>query len=530
MYAKHFIPPPSTLAVELQFDFHLSHNSDYPVVIHPLGDGTLKTYTYSDIVPAIHRCASFFLSSISVDQGTTPIVAFSTTSDALTYSVVLLGVLRAGMTAFPISPRFSPDIIAHLISVVKPSHILVNTERLPLINQIIALSKYRPEVLQMPEYSTIFSEGPYSIPETHSRPMDTTALIIHSSGSTSLYPKTIEWSSAFYLTNAQTVDLAPMHLAGQLVGLQSLEPFHSLGLCFLNWLAHAGFVMALLDPGDSASLIPAGPDIIFNNLKQTSPSVIYASAYLLEVWSEDPNKRDFLKSTVVITAGRVLNKSCAKKLLDSNVQLTSGYGSTESGSISIISSLGAQDWDYFCPCLPEVKFIQRNDGLYSMTVVSTPSRKLPVCNTMYNGIPGYDMGDLFREHAVKKDYFSVVGRSGDQIMLSTGEMVDPTVIESMLCQMPQVDNAMMIGNGRPSVGIIIQVAHGFDIEQREVIWDHIWQMIKAAYQGNTTLTKLSTEMIIFTNWQKPIPQATKGMPMRVLALEQFETEIHSLYK
>lgn len=47
--------------------------------------------------------------------------------------------------------------------------------------------------------------------------------------------------------------------------------------------AHAGFVMALLDPGDSASLIPAGPDIIFNNLKQTSPSVIYASAYLLEV-------------------------------------------------------------------------------------------------------------------------------------------------------------------------------------------------------------------------------------------------------
>ncbi|GAW08651.1 acetyl- synthetase-like protein [Lentinula edodes] len=455
MYTKQFIPPPSTLAVELQFDFHLSHNSDYPVIIHPLGDGTLKTYTYSDIVPAIHRCASFFLSSISVDQGTRPIVAFSTTSDALTYSVVLLGVLRAGMTAFPISPRFSPDIIAHLISVVKPT-----------------LSKYRPEVLPMPEYSTIFSEESYSIPETHSRPMDTTALIIHSSGSTSLYPKTIEWSSDFYLTNAQTVDFAPMHLAGKLVGLQSLEPFHSLGLCFLNWLAHAGFVMALLDPGDSASLIPAGPDIIFNNLKQTSPSVIYASAYLLEVWSEDPNKRDFLKSTVVITAGRVLNKSCAKKLLDSNVQLTSGYGSTESGSISIISSLGAQDWDYFCPCLPEVKFVQRNDGLYSMTVVSTPS-------------------------------------------------------QSMLCQMPQVDNAMMIGNGRPSVGIIIQVAHGLDIEQKKIIWDHIWQMIKAAYQGNTTLTKLSTEMIIFTNWQKPIPQATKGMPMRVLALEQFETEIHN---
>ncbi|KAJ3807588.1 hypothetical protein F5876DRAFT_68001 [Lentinula aff. lateritia] len=251
--------------------------------------------------------------------------------------------------------------------------------------------------------------------------------------------------------------------------------------------------MALLDPGDSASLIPASPDTIFSNLEQTLPSVIYASPYLLEVWSEDPNKRDFLKSTVVITAGRVLNKSCAKKLLESNVQLTSGYGSTESGSISIISSLGAQDWDYFCPCLPEVKFVQHNDGLYSMTIVSTSSRKLPVCNTMYNGISGYDPGDLFREHAIKKGYFAVVGRSGDQIMLSTGEMVDPTVIESMLCQMPQVDSAMMIGNGRPSLGIIIQVAYNVDIEQRKIIWDYLWQMIEAAYQGNTTHTKLSKE-------------------------------------
>lgn len=44
------------------------------------------------------------------------------------------------------------------------------------------------------------------------------------------------------------------------------------------------------------------------------------------------------------------------------------------------------------------------------------------------------------------------------------------------------------------------------------------------------ICSLIKQMIIFTNWQKPIPQATKGMPMRVLALEQFETEIHSLYK
>ncbi|KAJ3871569.1 hypothetical protein F5051DRAFT_446052 [Lentinula edodes] len=535
MDLTHFAPPPPTLPVELQFDFHLNHNPDYPVFIHTKSDGALKSYTYSDIVPAIHYCASFLFSAISIDHGNTPVIAIISSSDALTYSMVLLGILRAGMTAFPISPRFTPDVIAHLINSVKPTHIIVNAERAVMMDQImlLATSEDKPIVLQMPTYHDIFCRESDTTPMKHQRRMEETALIIHSSGSTSLFPKTIKWSSAFYLNNAQIIDFVSQNISGQVIGLQSLEPFHTLGICFISWMARIGFVMALFNPEDSTSLIPASSDAIYNSYKQTSPSLIYAGPNLLEIWSEDPEKINFLKSmSAVVTAGRVLNRQCARKLLDGNVPLTVGFGSTETGSISILDSLCAHDWEYFRPLIPEVKFIGRDDGLLSLTVLSTQSRHLPVCNTMYEDKPGYDTGDLFREHESRKGYFAAVGRLSDQLMLSTGQMVDPDAIESRIRHLPEVENVMLFGNGRPFIGIIVEVTPKVDLtskETRDSLTDYFWQNSQDIYKEQPSSTHIAKNMIILTNYQKPIPQGTKGMPMRVLALEQFESNIHALY-
>ncbi|KAJ3770019.1 hypothetical protein FB446DRAFT_790862 [Lentinula raphanica] len=462
-----FVPPPLTMAVEYQFDFHLSHNPNYPAFVCPEADNsTLRTYTYADVVPAIHRCALFFQSSVPFgkDQESPPVIAFVTTSDALTYSMALLGVLRAGMTAFPISPRFSATVIAHLISAVKPSHVVVNSEGAAIMNEIMKEldleNKNNLQILGMPTYERIFAEEPYKSCAKHNRPMNRTALIIHSSGSTSLCPKTIAWTSDFYAVNAQTIDYATIHFTGRTVGLQCLEPFHSLGICFLNWMVHTGFVMALLNPKDNLSQVPADPGLVFNSYIQTSPSIIYATPQLLEA-----------------TAGRALNRDCARKLLDSGVPLGIGYGSTESGSISIYGSLGKKHWDYFYPLQAEVNFVSQDNGFFSMLVSSSPTRQLPVTNTRINGILAYDPGDLFQEHPTDKGFFRVVGRSGDQIMLSTGEIVEPTVIENTICQLPEVENAMLFGTGRPSVGLLVQITSSVEItesETKEMLLNQFW--------------------------------------------------------
>lgn len=88
------------------------------------------------------------------------------------------------MIAFPISPRFTPEIVAHLITVVKPKHILVNNERVEILDQCMQLleSKEIPSISLMPTHNYMFRAKDLLFKNETLRETDRTALIIHSSG------------------------------------------------------------------------------------------------------------------------------------------------------------------------------------------------------------------------------------------------------------------------------------------------------------------------------------------------------------
>ena len=50
--------------------------------------------------------------------------------DSITYSTTITSVLRAGFITFPISPRNSPAVVAHLLSKVNVAHVLVGRDKL----------------------------------------------------------------------------------------------------------------------------------------------------------------------------------------------------------------------------------------------------------------------------------------------------------------------------------------------------------------------------------------------------------------
>ncbi|KIK71517.1 hypothetical protein GYMLUDRAFT_338794 [Collybiopsis luxurians FD-317 M1] len=459
-----FIPPPPSLALEFQLDFHLLHNPTHPVVVHPLPDGTLKFYTYSDLVPRIHKVAHHIHAQIGASNqafSRPPVVAILATLDSFTSFVVIMGILRAGMIAFPISPRFSSSVVAHLINAVQPSHILINDHSRPFVLEVLNSLQDQsiPSLVLAPSYELIFAEEAWTshFPE-HTRDLYETAYVIHSSSSSALFPKTIHCSSHFMLKNAEVIDYAPELLAGQIFGLQGLELFHFVGLAFLNWVVHSGFVMAMLDPREKSSMVPASPNTIYNGFLLTKPSYVYASPTLIETWACDPKTTSFFKSiTAVITAGKRLNKGVGDSLAKDGVCITVAFGSTETGAISIISEDQGKDWEYFyAPPIPEFKFLSRPDGFYTLLVLSTPNRILPVCNTTCAGIPAYDPGDIFMKHPVKEGHYCVIGRSSDQIMLSSGEMVNPVSIEEILCRHLGLKSALLFGHGRKYLGVLVQ--------------------------------------------------------------------------
>ncbi|KAJ3836127.1 hypothetical protein EV361DRAFT_211914 [Lentinula raphanica] len=534
-----FVPPPMSVPLELQLDFHSVNNSAHPFVTHPLANGDLKTYSYADIVPKIHQVAKFFQRQVTSDSRTSHVVAFIATPDALTSFMIIMGILRAGLTAFPISPRFSPEVVSRLLMEVKPAYIIAEEGYMPL-KAISTISHGNgPILLDLPnEALELSSSQDTELMPLHHRASDEPAYIIHSSATSGPYPKTIRCSSDFMLRNAELIDYVRDDLRGKIVGMQSAEFFHFIGLAFLNWAVRAGFVMAFLNPQDQKSKFPAHPNFIFQGYVQTRPSLIYASPRLIETWATDSDKLPLLRSATINTAGKMLNKQVGDFLACNGVRINVGFGSTETGAICMMSDDQGMDWEYFyAPPVPEFKFIERPNfnGLYGLVVQSSNRRKLSVYNTSYNEVAAYDTGDLFMKHPTKPDHYKVIGRISDQIMLSTGEVINPLPIEEAISRQPEVKMAIVFGHGRITIGVIVQfhpeIAYGIDCTANDstVTTNDILSRILHVNHLLPSSAHLTEKTIITASTSKPLLMSPKGLPWRIQALEDYEEEILAAY-
>ena len=117
-------------------------------------------------------------------------------TDTATYATIELGVLRAGFTIFPISPRNSPEAVAHLLKKTGSSHLLVGGE--PKFRNLAATSLEllradgHPEIhfCDMPHFGDLYphddSDKQFEdYPAVRFDP-DAPSLILHSSGQCSV--------------------------------------------------------------------------------------------------------------------------------------------------------------------------------------------------------------------------------------------------------------------------------------------------------------------------------------------------------
>ena len=110
----------------------------------------------------------------------------------MTYLTTELGILRAGFTVFPVSPRNSPEAVAHLLKKTGANHLLVGGE--PMLQELAAASL---ELLRadghpgvplsnMPNFKNLYPHDdsdnefkPYPVAKFD---LDAPSLILHSSG------------------------------------------------------------------------------------------------------------------------------------------------------------------------------------------------------------------------------------------------------------------------------------------------------------------------------------------------------------
>jgi acyl-CoA synthetase (AMP-forming)/AMP-acid ligase II len=118
------------------------------------------------------------------------IVAFHI--DTVTYVTTEVGVLRGGFSVFPISPRNSPEAIAHLLKKTGSKYLLVGGE--PMLQKLAATALEllradgHPEIpsSDMPLFEDLYphndSDGEFENYPEVKYDLDAPSLVLHSSG------------------------------------------------------------------------------------------------------------------------------------------------------------------------------------------------------------------------------------------------------------------------------------------------------------------------------------------------------------
>lgn len=198
-------------------DWIAENSPEHPFfVYHDNLDNTLHHILWREVNKGFNRAAHYFVKRVgpmSNQSASPPVVAILASTgmskslspsvaslrrldfvlDSITYFSSMMGVVRAGFTAFLISPRNGPDAVAHLIRKTQSQVLFTSSEAgiQTLAKKAIALlSNSTEEPLTIPQYPMPVFEDLYSSggdPSLDTFPkqiydLDAPAYILHSSG------------------------------------------------------------------------------------------------------------------------------------------------------------------------------------------------------------------------------------------------------------------------------------------------------------------------------------------------------------
>ncbi|KAH9474333.1 Adenylate-forming reductase Nps10 [Psilocybe cubensis] len=548
-----FVKPPTELNIEYVFDFHLENNPTYTAFQHPdsTQSGTMRYYTYAEVVPAIHRAGGLISTSIGrqdIQSDTSPVVAVFAEINNLTYATHLLGLLRAGITAFLISPRFHSTVVAELLRMARPTHVLVSDNLRDIALQAVSdmhatkssSDEVVPVVVDLPPHEKLYpGHNSFDRLPRHHENFSKKSLIVHSSSSTSSCPKIIPWTSNYIRANsigiAPSKEYSDVNFEGKVLGGQSAEFFHTAGLYILFGMPRVGFIMAVMPPADPRAVIPANRDMVYEGYKQSQIDIGWASPRFLEAWSKEPENISYLSNLdCIIYGGSALSKAAGDKLSSHGVKLCNAYGATEVGAISkFVSEPQTTDWEYF-NLNPGINYelLPREDGLFEAVIVYQKGyHEIPVCEVEWKGKPAYACGDLLTPHPIKRNFYKVVGRNKDMILLSSGQAVNPVYIEDALRAHPDIKDAVIFGQGRPFLGILVSPNPSAPVlgKDREAMCDRIWAVIEEYNKTLPDYSRLRKEAFLLSDVARPFLYGEKGLSKRSLILDEYRDEVEKCY-
>jgi long-chain acyl-CoA synthetase len=154
--------------------------------------------------------------------------------------------------------------------------------------------------------------------------------------------------------------------------------------------------------------------------------------------------------TVAVSGGAALTPDIARVFIGLGVPLSQGYGLTETSPVVCVNRLTSNVPSSIGQPLPGVEVkIGDNDELLtrSRCVMRGYWKDEAATRAMIDPDGWLHSGDKARVDA--NGHYSIIGRIKDIIVLSNGEKVPPTEMESAILLDPLFEQVMLVGEGKP---------------------------------------------------------------------------------
>ncbi|KAE9385222.1 acetyl-CoA synthetase-like protein [Gymnopus androsaceus JB14] len=532
-------------------DFNLEHNPNFPIFAYA-ESGSTRTVEIRmlEYVRAAHRIGN----AIRGDSQPGDIIAIVANLDAIVYSALIVGIMKAGLVPFPISPRNSPSALLHLIRKTSAHRIIMTQTTLQgVIDGLKAeLETFNPTyVLSIEEAPTLHDAYPHLGKETTEDPFapisatfspkdSDKGIYLHSSGSTGL-PKPILLTHQILKDDAALMSIPKIREViseKPLNGAIGLPTFHMIGFCYqvlvplYGLITTAVFAPTVTRP-DAVPILGTAENVL-EAAKVLKPSSMLTFPTLFHSWSQSEDAIEFLRTLRFLSyGGGPLPPRIAESLISRGVIIASGYGGTEFGGVTKLR-IDTETWQYFEFVEGiNIRWVTQADGTYEAQFLTTETHHVAIENL--SDVPGYSTSDLFEPHPTIPNLWKIVGRIDDVIIHSSGEKTVPAPMEAIITADPIVGGAIIFGRQRDQPGILLEPLPAYQVDvndsaQVSKFRNLIWPTIEEANKVAPAFSRIFKEMILIVDPEKPLPRVGKGTVARKAALTLYGPEIDKLYE
>ncbi|KAJ5368439.1 uncharacterized protein N7496_008199 [Penicillium cataractarum] len=442
----------------------------------------------------------------------------------LRYAIVLLAAIKCGWRTIFISPRNPAILNLGLLQQVDVSALLYADV---LRSMAKSLQKFDPSMSckQVPSLADLVKSQapPYRFEASWHDLRDEKCLILHSSGSTG--PPKLVYLTHYTFSCTDNDPKVPVPEGRQLQNAAQFHfdppgrfyscfpPYHMAGVQSFTLLpAFSQTATVIMGP----PMMPPSGFLVDSIMKQQDVRALYLPPSVIEQWAIEPAAYKQAENLdFVLYSGGPLANSVGNRL-DEITDVCQMYGSVEMGQIQMLVP-NPGEWDYLEPNPAEecdFQEVDEGEGVYEL--VLHPDKKFIGQRSLAHTFPDvtgeWRTKDLFKPHPSKPGLWRFHSRTDDIIVLASSHKVWPIPMETTLAGDPLIGGALMVGNGRPEVLLLVEPRPGPQVDRmsKKEFIDAIWPTIAKANANAPEYGKIRRSRIVLSQPNLGFFRAPKG--------------------